>query len=64
MTIASALLFIPWLRDIDDGLSEYISVRHVHIARNLGSVAAEVWVTYTGVPAGGAFRIDAEDPGC
>jgi len=33
-------------------------------ARNLGSVAAEVWVTYTGVPPGGTFRIDAEDFGC
>jgi quercetin dioxygenase-like cupin family protein len=37
---------------------------HVHIARNLGTVPAEVRVTYTGVPVGGAFRIDAADPGC
>jgi quercetin dioxygenase-like cupin family protein len=38
---------------------------HVHIARNLGTAPAEVWVTYTGVqPVGGAFRIDAADPGC
>ena len=37
---------------------------HVHIARNLGTVPAEVWVTYTGVPQGGAFRLDAGDPGC
>jgi hypothetical protein len=37
---------------------------HVHIARNLGTTPAEVWVTYTGVPPGGAFRLDAEDPGC
>lgn len=38
---------------------------NVHIARNLGTTPAELWVTYTGVPAvGGAFRIDAPDPGC
>lgn len=37
---------------------------HVHIARNLGTVPAEVWVTYTGVPPAGAFRLDAADPGC
>jgi quercetin dioxygenase-like cupin family protein len=37
---------------------------NVHIARNLGPAPAEVWVTYTGVPVGGAFRIDADDPGC
>ena len=37
---------------------------HVHIGRNLGPAPVELWVTYTGVPAGGAFRIDAADPGC
>lgn len=37
---------------------------HVHIARNLGTAPAEVWVTYTGVPPAGAFRLDAADPGC
>jgi hypothetical protein len=37
---------------------------HVHIARNLGATPVELWVTYTGVPRGGAFRIDAADPGC
>ena len=37
---------------------------HVHIGRNLGTTPVELWVAYTGVPAGGAFRIDAEDPGC
>jgi hypothetical protein len=37
---------------------------HIHIARNLGAVPAEVWVTYTGVPLAGAFRLDAGDPGC
>jgi hypothetical protein len=37
---------------------------HVHVARNLGTAPAEVWVTYTGVPSGGAFRLDAADPGC
>jgi hypothetical protein len=37
---------------------------NVHIARNLGTVPAEVRVTYTGVPAGGAFRLDTPDPGC
>lgn len=37
---------------------------HVHIARNLGTQVVEVWVTYTGVQPGGAFRLDAEDPGC
>lgn len=37
---------------------------NVHIARNLGTVPAELRVTYTGVPPAGAFRIDAPDPGC
>jgi mannose-6-phosphate isomerase-like protein (cupin superfamily) len=37
---------------------------NVHIARNLGTVPVEVWVTYTGVPPAGAFRLDAADPGC
>jgi hypothetical protein len=37
---------------------------HVHIARNLGTEPAGVWVTYTGVPPAGAFRLDAADPGC
>jgi Cupin domain len=37
---------------------------NVHIARNLGTVPVELWVTYTGVPQGGAFRIDAAEPGC
>jgi len=36
---------------------------HVHIARNEGSVNLEVWVTYFDVPPGGAFRIDAANPG-
>jgi quercetin dioxygenase-like cupin family protein len=36
---------------------------HVHIARNEGSVNLELWVTYFDVPAGGAFRIDADSPG-
>jgi quercetin dioxygenase-like cupin family protein len=36
---------------------------HVHIARNEGSVNLELWVTYFDVPAGGAFRIDAPNPG-
>ncbi len=36
---------------------------HVHIARNEGSVNLEVWVTYFDVPPGGAFRIDAPNPG-
>lgn len=36
---------------------------HVHIARNEGSVNLEVWVTYFDVPTGGAFRIDAPNPG-
>jgi len=40
---------------------------HVHIARNEGSVPLELYVTYfdvtPGVPAPGAFRIDAPDPG-
>jgi hypothetical protein len=30
----------------------------------MGTVPTEFWATYTGVPAGGAFRIDAADPGC
>jgi quercetin dioxygenase-like cupin family protein len=36
---------------------------HVHIARNEGSVNLELWATYFDVPAGGAFRIDADSPG-
>ncbi len=36
---------------------------HVHIARNEGSVNLELWATYFDVPAGGAFRIDAPNPG-
>ncbi len=36
---------------------------HVQIARNEGSENNEVWVTYFDVPPGGAFRIDAADPG-
>ena len=36
---------------------------HVQIARNEGSENNEVWVTYFDVPPGGAFRIDAPDPG-
>jgi quercetin dioxygenase-like cupin family protein len=37
---------------------------HVHIARNLSlSQNLELWATYFDVPPGGAFRIDAADPG-
>ena len=37
---------------------------HVHRAANLSATEnAEVWVTYLDVPPGGAFRIDAADPG-
>ncbi len=36
---------------------------HVHIARNEGSENLELWVTYFDVPPGGAFRIDAPNPG-
>jgi quercetin dioxygenase-like cupin family protein len=36
---------------------------HVHIARNEGSVNLELWATYFDVPAGGAFRIDADSTG-
>lgn len=37
---------------------------HVHIARNLSqSENTELWVTYFDVPPGGAFRIDAPNPG-
>ena len=36
---------------------------HVHMARNLGSQNVELWVTYFDVPPGGAFRLDAADPG-
>ena len=36
---------------------------HVHLARNEGSVDAEVWVTYLDVPPGTPARIDATDPG-
>jgi quercetin dioxygenase-like cupin family protein len=36
---------------------------HVHIANNEGNVELDLWATYFDVPAGGAFRIDAADPG-
>jgi hypothetical protein len=37
---------------------------HVHIARNLSQTDnTELWVTYFDVPPGGAFRIDAPNPG-
>ena len=37
---------------------------HVHIARNESqSENLEIWATYFDVPPGGAFRIDAPDPG-
>lgn len=37
---------------------------HVHIARNLSqSENLELWATYFDVPPGGAFRLDAADPG-
>ncbi len=37
---------------------------HVHIARNESqSENLELWATYFDVPPGGAFRIDAPNPG-
>ncbi len=37
---------------------------HVHIAKNLRQDQnTELWVTYFDVPPGGAFRIDAANPG-
>ncbi len=36
---------------------------HVHLARNLGSQNVELWATYFDVPSGGAFRLDAPNPG-
>jgi quercetin dioxygenase-like cupin family protein len=37
---------------------------HVHIARNPSLTEnLEIWATYFDVPPGGAFRIDAPDPG-
>ncbi len=37
---------------------------HVHIARNLSlSQNTELWATYFDVPPGGAFRLDAANPG-
>ena len=36
---------------------------HVHLARNLGSQNVELWATYFDVPPGGAFRLDAANPG-
>lgn len=37
---------------------------HAHIGRNLSAgVNTELWVTYFDVPPGGAFRINADDPG-
>jgi hypothetical protein len=37
---------------------------HIHIARNLSaSENVELWATYFDVPPGGAFRVDAGDPG-
>lgn len=42
---------------VDDGYGDS------HIARNEGSVAAEVIVTYLDVPVGQPFRIDMPNPG-
>lgn len=37
---------------------------HVHIARNLSTTEnVEIWATYLDVPPGGAFRLDAPNPG-
>lgn len=37
---------------------------HVHIAKNLSTTEnVELWATYFDVPPGGAFRLDALDPG-
>jgi quercetin dioxygenase-like cupin family protein len=36
---------------------------NVHIARNEGTTPLELYATYLDVPVGGAFRIDAADPG-
>ena len=36
---------------------------HVHIGRNEGATNTELYVTYFGVPAGAAPRIDAPSPG-
>jgi quercetin dioxygenase-like cupin family protein len=36
---------------------------HVHLGRNLATTETEVWVTYLDVPTGGAFRLDAPNPG-
>lgn len=36
---------------------------NVHIARNEGTVPMVLYATYLDVPVGGAFRIDAADPG-
>ena len=36
---------------------------NVHIARNEGTVPMQLYATYLDVPVGGAFRIDAADPG-
>lgn len=36
---------------------------HVHIGRNEGDTALEIYVTYLDVPLGGGVRIDADDPG-
>ncbi len=36
---------------------------HAHIARNEGAENLELWATYFDVPPGGAFRIDAPNPG-
>ena len=36
---------------------------HVHLARNEGGQAAELWATYFDVPTGASPRVDAADPG-
>jgi quercetin dioxygenase-like cupin family protein len=36
---------------------------HVHNAFNLGGQNVELWATYFDVPPGGAFRLDAPNPG-
>ena len=36
---------------------------HVHVARNEGNEFLQLWAVYFDVPPGGAFRIDAPNPG-
>jgi hypothetical protein len=60
------MIAIPPARFAPNRLAKPLSTAgqgHVHIARNEGTVDLELWATYFDVPAGGAFRINADSTG-